>query len=91
MMVRVDYNLFRQRFLLTSGTVFVQEDDKVWNLYAQEGVVTIKCTVEKSEKVEENIMFIERLTNSGHANNIIRVLEADLFPQVHPSVQAQTS
>jgi len=77
MLVKVDYNTFRMRYVLGSTAVFVQEDDNVWNFYAQEGVVTIKCTVHKSEKVEENIMFMERLLNSGHSNNIIRVLEAD--------------
>ena len=90
MLVRVDFNTFRLRFL-PSGTIFVHEDDKVWNLFAQEGVVTIKCTVEKSKQVEQNIMFMERLLNSGHGNNIIKVMEADdgygNKPEIVPQVE----
>ena len=77
MLVKIDFNTFRLRYLLTTNTVFVEEDDNVWNFYTQDKFIIVKCTVEKSEKVEENIMFIERLTNSGHQQNIIKVIEAD--------------
>jgi len=77
MLVRVDYNTFRQKYLLTTNTVFVHETKDVWTFYSQDLFIIVKCTVEKSASTEENIMFIERLVNSGHQNNIIKVLDAD--------------
>ena len=77
MLVRVDFNTFRTKYLMTTNTVFMFEDENMWNLYTQDLFIIVKCSVEKSESAEQNIMWVERLLNSGHQNNIIRVLEAD--------------
>ena len=77
MLVRVDYNTFRQKYLMTTNTVFVHETIESWSFFTQDLFIIVKCVVEKSPQMEENIMFIERLVNSGHQNNIIKVLDAD--------------
>jgi Protein of unknown function (DUF5661) len=69
MKAKVEWNDFRMRFL-TRNTVFVEENDTAWIFLTWEGPLGIECLVPKSERAEDNIMFIER--NFSSRANVCR-------------------
>lgn len=71
MIVEVNFQVFQAMFL--SNLVYVKEKDDAWELWTSQDLFHIRCTVEKSEDQEKNMMFVDRYL--AEKKNIIRVIE----------------
>lgn len=68
----VDWTNFKTRS--PAGNIYVFETETQWDFYSViQGSEVMKCSVAKSEKPEENMMFVER--NISSKPNIIRCLK----------------
>ena len=74
MIFNVDWDTFQRRYL-SGQTIFCEEMDDCWIFYTKDSNMDVKCIRVKSSSPEENIMFIDKLTN-GHGN-LVKVLSVE--------------
>jgi len=77
-MITLDWPTFNQKYM-SKNRIFVLETDASWELFADDGIFKIHCTVDKYAEQTENMMFIERYFNNRP--NIIKVLEIDDYEE----------
>lgn len=72
MIVVLNWQTFQQLYLL-SNIIYVKENDDSWDLWTDQGLYHVKCTVEKEEDSEKNMMFVDRYF--ADKQNIVRVVD----------------
>ena len=60
MIITIDWNQYLGKGYLSKGPNYISEDEDRWEIYTYDGPLIIKAIIEKRERIEENIMFIER-------------------------------
>ena len=78
MIMTISWIQFQQHYMKTDQLIFVVEESNNWCLYASQGMIIVKCVVNKSESAEENYAFVDR-----HLNNM-NVVKAEYVIEQKP-------
>jgi len=68
--------VFQTQYLM-GNPIFLYETEERWCFYAYEGPYQVKCFVEKGERIEENIMFVDRYIMSNQNVTRVKDIETD--------------
>ena len=60
MICLVEWETFLLKYLNTSDTIFVYENDMEYEFYCTDGVIIVKCVYPKHEDAEKNFAFVDR-------------------------------
>ena len=79
MILLLNWDTFRTRFMITSKTIYVHETDDAWEFFTSDDVFTIKAIVEKPENMEDQLLMKQRLQGSAESNiiSVMDVLEGN--------------
>ncbi len=70
----IDWETFHSRFYVNATTIYVNETEETWDFYTEDGIHTIKCSVTKPLRPEEQALWKSRWVGSQQTN-IISVMD----------------
>lgn len=73
MIFAINWEQFKQRYFVTSNTIFLRETDKIYEFFTTEGIIIIKTTVKKASDDFDNQMFSEK--NFMNKVNLVKIEE----------------
>ena len=88
MLYLVDWNTFVRHFIAQGSRFYVKENEDSWDCYAGGEHSTIKCSIQKSQSMEENIMFKERhFYTKTNCIFVQDVIEKEIGEKIVPQIE----